>query len=300
MWTGIVAVAVFLVVIYTLLYLISRFRWYGIRRVAWPGEEEVDLLSGSGLPLIIAHRGGAGLGPENTLSACQKSCQLGVDMLELDVRLTADGKLVTHHDATIDRMSDGCGPVAEKTADELRKYDFSTGFFDEEREEEEKIALLDEIMAEFKGARFTLEIKDEGYRGKEAVDELMDLLSRHDNRQNVIVGSFHDEVLDYLSRNYPGQVAYSASQLEVGKFVILNLLRLGGLYGGDISALQLPTSFRGINLVRKRLIKAAHSMDIAVHYWTVNSPEKMERLIELGVDGIITDRPDILIELLEN
>lgn len=300
MWTGSVLAVLFLLVIYAVLYLISRIRWHRSRGEDLPrGEKGLNLLFEPDNPLTIAHRGGAGLGPENTLSACQKSCQLGVDMLELDVRLTADGKLVTHHDATIDRMSDGCGPVAEKTADELRRYDFSAGF-NEEREEEEKIALLDEIMAEFKRARFTIEIKDGGPRGKEAVDELMNLLSRHDNRENVIVGSFHDEVLDYLSRNYPGQVAYSASQLEVGKFVILNLLRLGGLYGGDISALQIPTSFRGINLVRKRLIKAAHSMDIAVHYWTVNSPEKMKRLIELGVDGIITDRPDILIELLDS
>ena len=263
------------------------------------GEKGLNLLFEPDNPLTIAHRGGAGLGPENTLSACQKSCQLGVDMLELDVRLTADDKLVTHHDATIERMSDGSGPVAEKTFDELRKYDFSRGF-DEESEEMEKITLLEEILVEFKGVRLTVEIKDEGSRGREAVDELMNLLSRHDSRENVIVGSFHDEVLDYLSRNYPGQVAYSASQLEVSKFVVLNLLRLGGLYGGDISALQIPTSYRGISLVRKALIEAAHRMDIAVHYWTVNSPEKMERLIELGVDGIITDRPDILIELLEN
>ncbi len=276
-------------------------------KVFHPEENTPYLLTVPHRPLIIAHRGGAALGPENTMQAFENAVEMGVDMLEVDVRMTADSQLITHHDATIDRMTDGRGLIADLCLAELEAYDFGHGFSEEERRtvrssengEKAGLTLLSDVMERFSEVSLTVEIKDEGAPGKKAVDRIIRLIERYNYRGKIIVGSFHDEVQNYVAENYSSSIPFSAARREVSKFFLLSRMRLGGLYTGLISALQLPTKYYGCDLTHPSIINAAHDMGISVHYWTVNDPEEMKRLIELNVDGIITDRPDLLIEIVE-
>lgn len=265
------------------------------------------LVPASRPPLVIAHRGGAGLKPENTMSAFIHAVNLGVDMLEVDVRLTADGHLVTHHDSTIDRMSNGRGKIAQITYRQLKEFNFSSGFNanitqpEEERGAEEwaDITLLQDVLKDLDEVLLTVEIKDEEERGRRAADRLMKLIKKYSYQDKIIVGSFHDEVLSYLQNKYTEYINISASKKKVAKFVITNMVKLDRLFNFNITALQIPTCYHRFNLARPGLIKAAHRKNIAVHFWTVNEPTEMKRLIELNADGIMTDRPDILLDIIK-
>ncbi len=269
------------------------------------------LLSASRPPLVIAHRGGAGLKPENTMNAFTQAACMGCDMLEIDVRLTADGRLVAHHDAAIDRMSEGSGEVAKMTYQQLREFNFAYNFENIPGEEiasareinvsaanKASITLLQEVMEKLPDILLTVEIKDEGDLGRKAVDRLMKLNQKFSHTDKLIVGSFHDEVLSYLRSRYSADINISASKKVVAKFVVSNLFKLDRLLNFNIEALQIPNYYHGFKLARPALIKAAHRKNIAVHFWTINEREEMKRLIDLNVDGIMTDRPDILLDII--
>ncbi len=272
------------------------------RAVITGGKHKPLLRTCEQSPLVIAHRGGAGLKPENTMPAFINAVNLGVDMLEIDVRLTADGNLVTHHDSTIDRMSDGQGEIYQKTYQELKEFDFSGSFSDtclQSGEEKVEITLLQDVMQKFENMQLTVEIKDGDERGRKAVDELMKLVKKFAYEDKLIVGSFHDEVLKYLKNNYSEDIKISASKKKVAGFYLTNKLNLDGLWNFDIAALQIPTTYKGFKLAQSDLIKAAHRKNIAVHFWTVNDPAEMKRLIDLNADGIMTDRPDVLLDIIK-
>lgn len=257
-------------------------------------------------PLVIAHAGGLGLHPENTLEAFTASAALGCDMFELDVRLTKDGVLVTHHDATVERTSNGKGAVSDQTVAELKALNFGFSFRDASgaeayRERPARLATLEELFARFGSVPMIIELKDTGETGRRASATLAALINKCRLTNQVLVASFDDATLDAFRQATGPGVATSTAAGQTLRFVLLNLLRLDRLWPGGAVTLQVPSDPRkakGFKLAQPSFIQAAHARNMAVHYWTVNEADEMRRLIRLGADGLVTDYPDRLQAIL--
>jgi glycerophosphoryl diester phosphodiesterase len=250
--------------------------------------------------LVIAHRGGAGLAPENTLYAFEQAVGLGVDILEMDVRSTADGTLVVFHDAMLERTTDGSGKINEKTLDELKKL--NAGFhwtpdggktFPFRESEKIKIPTLQEVFTAFPKMRFNIEPKQ---FTPSIIKPLCAMIREHQLTDRVVIASFNQTILDEFRRECAG-VATSAGPSEIGKFLTMYKTGLSQSYSPLMQALQIP-EYAGMQLIDKEFIKAAHERNLQVHVWTVNDTESMQRLLNAGVDGIMTDYPDRLLTLL--
>ena len=256
-------------------------------------------------PWVIAHRGGRGLFPENTMIAFDGSHQLGVDALEMDVCLTKDGHLVTHHDLTIDRTSDGSGKVIDFTLPELQQFNFGYHFKDSNgqfafRKMNVMIPTIDEVMSKYSHQHpLIIEIKNKSENGKVAAQKLLDLIQKHNIEDRVIIASFYDNVLKQFRSISDNKIITASTYSETAKYVLSKKLALPFLFKPQSAAVQIPLKAKGINLGKSGFVKMAHKRDMIVHYWTINKPENMKKLINFGVDGIMTDRPDLLIELYE-
>ena len=266
-------------------------------RAVWKGSRAFQKTS-DGRPLVIAHRGGRALFPENTLQAFAGAVRLGVDALEMDLRLTRDGVLVTCHDADISRTSDGVGVVRDHTLAELQSLNFGFHFTNRAgaapyRAHPARIATLEELFQQFTNTLMVLELKDHETDGQEAAEKLARLIAKYGRESTVLVASFDEASLDAFRRATGGRVATSLSTTRARRFVIFNLIRLDWFGPVGDAALQVPLTRSGFALDRPGLIRAAHARNWAVHYWTINDAEEMRRLIALGADGIITDRPDL-------
>ncbi|MBI1294895.1 glycerophosphodiester phosphodiesterase [bacterium] len=250
--------------------------------------------------LVIAHRGGEGLWPSNTLFAFQKATELGVDMLEMDVHASADGVLVVRHDDTVDSTTDGVGEVKAKTLAELKALDAGYTWTDDNghsfpfRGQGITIPTLEEVFAALPDMPMTLEIKQADPPINQA---LCDLIRRYNKTDQVIVGSFHIDALNDFRRRCP-EVATSGHEGDVRAFVYLSMAGLAGIHSPQAQALQVPRRFGNVEIITARSVRAAHARGLNVQVWTVNEKSEMADLLEMGVDGIITDRPDYLIELL--
>jgi glycerophosphoryl diester phosphodiesterase len=251
-------------------------------------------------PLVIAHRGGAGLWPENTLYAFGRAAVLGVDVIELDVRSTADGALVVFHDAKVERTTDGRGPVGGMKLDEVKRLDAAYRWSPDGgksfplRGGGVFVPTLEEVFAALPEMRFVIEPK----RGTRSVGEsLCRVVRARGMTEKVLVASFTQTVLDEFRRECPG-VATSAGPGEVSKFIALSKTGLGASYSPSMQALQVPEYAGGVRMITKGFVEAAHERNLEVHAWTVNDASAMSGLIELGVDGIMTDYPDRLMALL--
>ncbi len=251
-------------------------------------------------PLVIAHRGGAGLWPENTLYAFGRAAELGVDVIELDVRATADGVLVVFHDATVERTTGGQGRVGEMTLAELKRLDaayrwtLDGGRTFPLRGGGVGVPTLDEVFAALPEMRFVIEPK----RGTHApAGALCRVVRERSMAEKVLVASFTQAVLDEFRRECPG-VATSAGPSEVSRFLALSKTGLGASYSPPMQALQIPEYAGGVRLIDRAFVEAAHERNLQVHAWTVNDETRMSGLVELGVDGIMTDYPDRLLTML--
>jgi glycerophosphoryl diester phosphodiesterase len=246
-------------------------------------------------PHVFAHRGGAGLRPENTLEAFRHAMALGYRHLETDVRMTRDGALVLFHDATLDRTTDGHGPLAERSLAELRALDAGYHFTSDGvgfpyRGRGLTIPTIDELLA-LEGAFFNIEIKAPGDRVRRA---FWDALERHAAHDRVLVAAEHGRIGRAFRKLARGRVATSAASDEALAFWAAARAGLTRWLPIHYDALQLPESYRGLRVVDSRLVSAAHARGLAVHVWTVDEPDAMRRLLALGVDGLMTDRPDRL------
>jgi len=261
-------------------------------------------ITGGEAPLIIAHGGSKDLFPENTMIAFRGSEAIGIDVLEIDLCMTADEKIVCHHDLTIDRSSDGEGDLIGYTFAELQAFNFGANFVDLDgnRPYEDSlvhIPLLREVIEGFPGMPLIIELKNRGENGKVAAEALKKLLDGYDLKDRVIVASFHQDVLDHFESITQGEYMISGAEEEVEDFVFSGLSGVAFLYRPGAMAVQIPMSQAGINLASQRLVNSAHSRNMAVHYWTIDDPEDMRLLIEIGADGLITDRPDLMQEVLK-
>jgi len=249
-----------------------------------------------GAPVLVAHRGGARLAPENTLPAFESAVRdWGADMLEMDVRLTRDGHVVVIHDATVDRTTDGSGPVSDFTLDELRQLDAGYRFTDLDgdcsfRGVGVRVPTMEEVLEACPGVWLNVEAKE-----ARAAGPLADLIRRHGQEHRVLFAAEHE-------RNRKAAVGYSgpwgASRRHCMLFWLLHWLPRGGPYTPAVDAIQVPEVWKGLRIVTRRFIDEAQRRNIPVHVWTVDDPEDMRRLLAMGVDAIQSDRPDVLAEVL--
>jgi glycerophosphoryl diester phosphodiesterase len=252
-------------------------------------------------PLVIAHRGGALLFPENTLTAFHKAMELGSDILELDIWLTADGIPVVLHDGTIDRTTDGSGHVNEFTLMELQSFDAGYRFTPLDTPDEfpyrgqgMHIPALREVFKAFPDTHVIVEVKEER---PEAAETLVQLVQEFDRVFLTMGASFHHSILRYFRDNLPEMITH-ASEQEIIPFLILSQLRLEGLITPKYQSFNIPTKQGRILVANRSLIRAAERRNLFVGIWTINEPDDMIKLIERGAHGIITDRPDYTLDII--
>ena len=253
-------------------------------------------------PLFFAHRGGALLAPENTLVAFERGLSFGADALELDLQLTRDGELVFIHDPTVDRVTDGTGPISAYTLDELRRLDAGYRFTLDDgasfpfRGQGITIPTLREVFTRFPAVRVNMDLKEST---PERERLLWLLLQEMEARERVLVasGDRHMPIVRFRKLS-GGQVATSASEAEIRAFVLAVFSRAARWLRPAYDALQVPESHRGIRVVSPAFVSAAHRHGLEVHIWTVDDQPAMERLLALSVDGLMTDRPDVLAPVL--
>ncbi len=268
-----------------------------------PKAPPTDYYNGSPTPLVIAHQGGDGVWPGDTMLAFENAVQIGSDVLEMDAHITKDGRIVLMHDEEVDRTTDGTGLIEEMTLEELKQLDAAYDWSNDDgatfpyRGQGIQVPTLDEVFAKFPQMRYVIEIKltDNPIHGP-----LCDLIRDFNMQGRVIVGSFHDEALQNFRTVCP-EVATSAARDEVTRYVLLGKVFLWGFIAPDYQTIQPPwdpEESLGITIVTERFIRESHLKNIRVEPWTVNDPDLMKQYIAWGVDGIITDRPDLLIEIL--
>lgn len=248
-----------------------------------------------GAPLLIAHRGGAALAPENTLAAFRQAVERWpVDMIELDVRATADGHCVVIHDATVDRTTDGTGAVADMTLAQLRELDAGARFIPVEGAQppgaRATVPTIDEVLEELPNTRLTLEVK-----AAAAQAPMFAAIRRHGAGDRVIAAGMHDRDRT-LFHAWDGAV--SGSMESVQRFYVAHRFRLGRFRRLHAHVVQVPETHGRFRIVSPRFVRDVHAQGIDVHVWTVDEKEDMQRLLDWGVDGIVTDRPDRLTRVL--
>lgn len=239
----------------------------------WPG------------PIPFAHRGGTSEAPENTMPAFEHAVSLGFHHLETDVHLSADGVLMAFHDCDLSRTCGVNGTIADMTAEELAgvRVDGRAA-----------IPLMGELFDAFPDVRFNIDCKSDAAAGPLAA-----LIRRHEAIDRVCIGAFsHARLTKLRTLLGPGLLSCTSPQ-EVAS------LRLAGRIGGHARRVaQVPVRFRaptrpqGISVVTERFVGNAHHRGVPVHVWTIDDPVEMHRLLDLGVDGIMTDRPEILRDVL--
>lgn len=251
-------------------------------------------------PLVMAHQGGSGLWPDNTLYAFEYAVALGVDVLEMDIHSTADGVLVVIHDSTVDRTTDGSGAVHDLTLAELKTLDAAYRWTPDGgqtfpyRGQGITVPTLEELFAAFPGMPMNIEIKQ---AEPSIAAPLCRLIRENGMSERVLVVSFHDQATEEFRDACP-EVVTGTTEGEVIALFVLSRPFLEGVYSPAAGAVQVPEYRSGIHVLAPRLVDAAHRRGLEVHAWTINEEGDMRRLVDLGVDGVITDRPDLLLEVL--
>ncbi|CAB4942149.1 unannotated protein [freshwater metagenome] len=240
-------------------------------------------------PLAFAHRGGAYHpeieGLENTLAAFRHAVALGYTYLETDVHVTSDGVLLAFHDTVLDRVTDRTGSIATSTYAEVQRALIGGS---------EPVPTLGELFDAFPDARFNIDLKSEG-----AVEALAAFIEERDAWDRILVGSFSARRMEAFRRRTARRVATSAHPLEVAVFVLSPSARLARLLTrGRPVALQVPHRQGRLLVASAGLVRRAHAAGVQVHVWTIDDPVEMNTLLDRGVDGIMTDRTDILRDVL--
>ncbi|MFE2303488.1 glycerophosphodiester phosphodiesterase [Streptomyces sp. NPDC059445] len=236
-------------------------------------------------PIPFAHRGGSADGLENTLTQFRRAVSAGYRYIETDVHATADGRLVAFHDTTLDRVTDGAGRIADLPWADVSQARVAG---------KEPVPLFEELLEEFPETRWNVDVKAEP-----ALAPLLDLIGRTDAWDRVCVGSFSEARVTRAQHLAGPRLATS-----FGTRGVLNLrLRSWGVPAAvrrSAVAAQVPETQSGVPVVDRRFVRAAHARGLQVHVWTVNESERMHRLLDLGVDGIMTDHIDTLRKVLED
>ncbi|MEV7130376.1 glycerophosphodiester phosphodiesterase [Streptomyces sp. NPDC093260] len=234
-------------------------------------------------PIPFAHRGGAADGLENTVVQFRRAVALGYRYIETDVHATADGRLVAFHDATLDRVTDGTGRIADLPWAEVAHARVAG---------REPVPLFEELLETFPEVRWNVDVKAEP-----ALHPLLETIERMDAWSRVCVGSFSEARVVRAQR-----LAGSRLATSYGTRGVLGLrLRSWGVPAAlrrSAVAAQVPVAQSGVPVADRLFVRAAHALGLQVHVWTINEPERMHRLLDLGVDGIMTDHIDTLREVM--
>jgi glycerophosphoryl diester phosphodiesterase len=250
--------------------------------------------------MVIAHQGGEQLRPSNTMPAFEHAVQLGVDVLEMDIHQTKDGILVLMHDDTVDRTTNGSGAIKDMTLAEIKELDAGYYWTNDEgqtypyRGQGITVPTMEEIFEAFPHMPMNIEIKQDS---PSIVEPFCDLIHEYGMADQVLIPSFHPDTMNEFREKCPG-IATSMAEPEIRLFFGLNKVGLGSLFTPPGQAFQVPEESGGLQIITPRFVEGAQNRNIAVHVWTINDPDEMKRFIEMDVDGIITDRPDLLLEIL--
>lgn len=247
-------------------------------------------------PIVIAHRGASAYAPENTLAAIKKAIEMGVDMVEIDVQLTKDKQIVLMHDLTVDRTTNGKGRVKDLSFNEIRKLDAGSWFAPQFAGE--KVPTLEEVIETVKGkCKLLIEVKRVKTKKPEIEAKIIQLIDKYNAHKWCIVQSFETEVVKNIQA--------IDNTIECHKLVTMNLsvlplhldsrIKTGTIY--KYKSVQAINPY--FKMLNKRKVDKIHGRGQKILTWTVNEKEDMKRMIELGVDGIITNYPDRLMELLK-
>jgi glycerophosphoryl diester phosphodiesterase len=246
-------------------------------------------------PLVFAHRGGAGLAPENTLIAFDRGLALGADGVELDVHLSRDGIPVVIHDRTLDRTTSGHGPVAALSAAELGALDAGVAFGAAEgfpfRERGHGVPTLEAVLERCPGARVIIEMK---YGTAALARAVLGVVRRTGAGGRVCLGSFQQEALD-AARQIAPEVATSASQPEARWTLHRSWLGWPFISARPYVAFQVPERAGRLRVASPGFIRQAHREGQVVQVWVVDTEADATRLLDWGVDGLISDRPDVTV-----
>lgn len=235
-------------------------------------------------PIPFAHRGGGLEAPENSMAAFARAIDLGYRYIETDVQATRDGRLIVFHDPVLDGLTDGRGRVEDLPWDVVAQARVGG---------REPIPLLDEVLETWPDLRLNIDPKSD-----RAAQALAPALRRHGALDRVCVGSFSGARLADLRRALGSDLCSSAGPWDVARvWAAGHGLPLPAPAGPH--CLQVPVSHRGLSVVTPSLVRAAHARHLPVHVWTVDQEAEMERLLDMGVDGIITDRPSLLRDVLK-
>tara|TARA_A100001011_G_scaffold379730_1_gene446127 strand:+ start:73 stop:978 length:906 start_codon:yes stop_codon:yes gene_type:complete len=252
--------------------------------------------------LNIAHRGGLGLSPENTITSFNRAIKEGADILELDIRSTSDSILVLLHDEAVDRTTDGKGRISELTLKEAKRLNAGYRWTENDslsfpfRALNIKIPTFNEFLANFKDYKLNIEIKQhDNFIAK----KLCESIKENQIEDNVVIGSFNDEVLDEFRYHCP-DVATSPGRNEIRTFYGFSYVYLDKFYSPKSDIYQLPDFFGSTHVLTEKFVNAIKQKNIPIFVWTVNEPDEMKKFIEMGLDGIITDYPDRLSKVLND
>ena len=252
-------------------------------------------------PANLAHRGASARAPENTLEAFRLGVEAGAGGLELDVHMTLDWEIVVIHDSTVDRTTNGSGAVARMTLDEIQALDAGYRFSPDGgstypyRGRGLRVPRLAEVYEEFPDSLVNIEIKEARPGVEEAV---LEVIREAGAAGRTLLASNRHGVVRRFRRISGGRIRTAASRREIMRFYLLSRLRLERLYHPAYDALQVPLEYRGTRVVTPRFLEAAHNRGVRVDVWTINDPDQMRRLLDLGADGVMTDRPEKLADVL--
>ena len=237
-------------------------------------------------PIALAHRGAHGGGvTENSTAAFERAVELGYTYVETDVHATADGVLVAFHDATLDRVTDNVGAISRLTFAHVAQARLADG---------SPIPLLEDLLGAWPDLRVNIDAKDD-----HAVGPLLDVLARTRAYGRVCVGAFSDTRIRALRRALPPGTATALAPREVAALRLRPPGRLARrMLSTDAPCVQVPPRFGRLTVVDEQFVARAHDQGRVVHVWTINDPAEMHRLLDLGVDGIVTDDAAGLLRVL--
>lgn len=274
-------------------------------------------------PLLIAHGGGNAEFPDNTLEAYYNAYSVSKDvMMETDVCITADGVLILSHDVSLERKTNASGLIEEITYADLMAKEVDFGLQDHSdlkyvnylgarvsplsvsypegvtaRHSSKFLATtFEQLLTAFPNSLINAEIKQKGETGKKALQEMLRLLAKYNAFERVVLASFHREaflMMKEAKQQYPA-LMFSADVSESIAFYAADIFETGCFYHPSSMLLQIPYQKAGLRFDVEKIVREAHSHNMAVHYWTVNDIELFARLVKIGADGIMTDKPSLL------
>ncbi len=252
------------------------------------------------MPRVVAHRGDSAHFPENTLAAFESAYKMGVDVIETDVHLSKDGVIVVWHDPTLDRNTNGSGRVEDHTLEELKSLDAGYTFTTDGgksfpfRGTGVQLCTLEEALIACPAQRFNVDLKS---KDPKIVDQFISLINRLQAKKRVVGASFHLSNLKRLRKSEP-RIQTSITTVEVIPLLFAQKMRLlPKRLKREPTLFQVPAKQWGITVITPDFVKAMHSRGAIIQVWTINEESEMRRLFEMGVDSVMTDKPELAIKV---